>query len=96
MNNDAPARNSSTAALALLALGVVFGDIGTSPLYAVKETFNAEHGITPVGVSKQIRDIIDGVYVAGDSREALKAAEERAVYEAMGQKGPQATNVRAV
>ncbi len=45
MNNDAPARNSSTAALALLALGVVFGDIGTSPLYAVKETFNAEHGI---------------------------------------------------
>src|SRR5262245_60908612 len=34
-----------TAALALLALGVVYGDIGTSPLYAVKETFNPEHGI---------------------------------------------------
>jgi KUP system potassium uptake protein len=31
--------------LTLLALGVVYGDIGTSPLYAVKETFNAEHGI---------------------------------------------------
>ncbi|MCR4348147.1 MAG: potassium transporter Kup [Sulfuricaulis sp.] len=45
MNNDAPARKSSTAALALLALGVVFGDIGTSPLYAVKETFSPEHGI---------------------------------------------------
>ena len=30
---------------ALLALGVVFGDIGTSPLYAVRETFSAEHGI---------------------------------------------------
>src|SRR4029453_17894 len=29
----------------LIALGVVFGDIGTSPLYAVKETFSAEHGI---------------------------------------------------
>ncbi len=29
----------------LLALGVVFGDIGTSPLYAVKETFSPEHGI---------------------------------------------------
>jgi KUP system potassium uptake protein len=28
---------SSTAALALAALGVVFGDIGTSPLYAMKE-----------------------------------------------------------
>src|SRR5512141_1643405 len=35
----------STATLALLALGVVYGDIGTSPLYAVKETFNLEHGI---------------------------------------------------
>ena len=35
----------STAALALLALGIVYGDIGTSPLYAVKETFNPEHGI---------------------------------------------------
>ena len=35
----------STAAVALLALGVVYGDIGTSPLYAAKETFNPEHGI---------------------------------------------------
>jgi KUP system potassium uptake protein len=39
------APKSSTAALTLLALGVVYGDIGTSPLYAVKETFNPEHGI---------------------------------------------------
>ena len=29
----------------LAALGIVFGDIGTSPLYAVKETFRADHGI---------------------------------------------------
>ena len=35
----------STAGLALLALGVVYGDIGTSPLYAVKETFSPDHGI---------------------------------------------------
>lgn len=35
----------ATAALALLALGIVYGDIGTSPLYAVKETFNPQHGI---------------------------------------------------
>src|SRR3954468_11923584 len=33
------------AGLALLALGIVYGDIGTSPLYAVKETFNPEYGI---------------------------------------------------
>src|SRR4030081_2144808 len=36
---------SSKAALTLLALGVVCGDIGTSPLYAVKETFSPDHGI---------------------------------------------------
>ena len=34
-----------TAGLALLALGVVYGDIGTSPLYAAKEVFNPAHGI---------------------------------------------------
>ena len=38
-------RRSSTAGLTLLALGVVYGDIGTSPLYAVKETFSPGHGI---------------------------------------------------
>ena len=39
---------SSTATLALAALGVVFGDIGTSPLYAVKECIThhaAEHAL---------------------------------------------------
>ena len=41
----AAAPKQSTAVLSLLALGVVYGDIGTSPLYAVKETFNAQHGI---------------------------------------------------
>jgi KUP system potassium uptake protein len=40
-----PQPRQGTATLALLALGVVYGDIGTSPLYAVKETFNPEHGI---------------------------------------------------
>jgi KUP system potassium uptake protein len=38
-------KKHSTAALTLLALGVVYGDIGTSPLYAVKETFAPGHGI---------------------------------------------------
>src|SRR5260370_14417035 len=33
------------AGLTLAALGVVYGDIGTSPLYAAKETFNPDHGI---------------------------------------------------
>jgi len=39
------ASKSSLPALTLAALGIVFGDIGTSPLYAVKETFSPEHGI---------------------------------------------------
>ena len=44
--SDAPQQQqSSRAALTLLAFGVVFGDIGTSPLYAVKETFSPVHGI---------------------------------------------------
>jgi KUP system potassium uptake protein len=38
-------RRSFTAGLTLLALGGVYGDIGTSPLYAVKETFSPGHGI---------------------------------------------------
>jgi KUP system potassium uptake protein len=29
------------------ALGVVYGDIGTSPLYALKECFTGEHGVPP-------------------------------------------------
>jgi len=33
--------SGSRTALAVGAVGVVFGDIGTSPLYAFRETFNA-------------------------------------------------------
>jgi KUP system potassium uptake protein len=33
--------------LALGALGVVYGDIGTSPLYAIRECFSGEHGVAP-------------------------------------------------
>jgi KUP system potassium uptake protein len=43
--SEAHPQKSSTAGLTLLALGVVYGDIGTSPLYAVKETFAPAHGI---------------------------------------------------
>jgi KUP system potassium uptake protein len=33
--------------LTIAALGVVFGDIGTSPLYAMKEAFGGAHELTP-------------------------------------------------
>jgi KUP system potassium uptake protein len=39
-------QNYSLHVLALAALGVVFGDIGTSPLYAIRECFHGEYGIT--------------------------------------------------
>ena len=37
----------SVATLALSAIGVVYGDIGTSPLYAVRETFAGTHPLAP-------------------------------------------------
>ena len=40
-------KQKSAAALALGAIGVVFGDIGTSPLYAIKEAFAGAHPLTP-------------------------------------------------
>jgi len=39
---------ASLAKLTMLAIGVVFGDIGTSPLYAFRETFSSEHHLLPV------------------------------------------------
>ena len=38
-------RSQKLHIITLAALGVVFGDIGTSPLYALKECFSPEHGI---------------------------------------------------
>ena len=40
-------RGRALAALALGALGVVYGDIGTSPLYALKECFSGPHRVAP-------------------------------------------------
>jgi KUP system potassium uptake protein len=40
-----PPQGRYLARLALLALGVVYGDIGTSPLYALREAFHGQHGI---------------------------------------------------
>jgi excinuclease ABC subunit B len=48
--------------------------------------FNETNGITPKSISKRIKDIIDGVYDHEIAAEALEVAEERARYEAMGEK----------
>jgi KUP system potassium uptake protein len=42
-NHHAP--KQPLPALAVAAIGVVFGDIGTSPLYSLKEAFSPSHGI---------------------------------------------------
>jgi KUP system potassium uptake protein len=45
MQSDPPDR-SRLAALSTAALGVVFGDIGTSPLYALRECFDSPHAMS--------------------------------------------------
>jgi excinuclease ABC subunit B len=53
---------------------------------AKQVVFNEARGITPKGVSKRIKDIIDGVYDPEGARAELKAAEEQARYEVMTEK----------
>jgi KUP system potassium uptake protein len=38
-------KKSSVAALTLAAVGIVYGDIGTSPLYTLRAIFDEEHGL---------------------------------------------------
>ena len=44
---EANPRGRRLAVLSLTALGVVYGDIGTSPLYSIKECFKPEYGLSP-------------------------------------------------
>ena len=48
--------------------------------------FNLEHGIKPKGVTKRIKDIIDGVYDVQEKRSELQVAQNRAHYESMSEK----------
>ena len=45
LHDDHNGHKKGLATTMLAAIGVVFGDIGTSPLYALKECFDPEHGI---------------------------------------------------
>ena len=53
---------------------------------AKQVAYNLTQGITPQGVSKRIKDMIDGVYDAQDAQEQRKAAQSEARYEAMSEK----------
>jgi excinuclease ABC subunit B len=48
--------------------------------------FNKKNNITPIGVRKRIKDLIDGVYDGDGGALDLKAAQEGARYEAMSEK----------
>ena len=48
--------------------------------------YNKRRGITPVGVVKGVRDMIEGVYDAQEAQQQLKAAQAGAAYEAMSEK----------
>jgi len=48
--------------------------------------YNAARGITPVGISKRIKDIIEGVYDHEEARTQLKAAQAQERYDSMSEK----------
>jgi excinuclease ABC subunit B len=49
-------------------------------------SFNEVHGIVPRGVVKQVKELIDGVFDAAQSRQELKAAQAQAQYDTMSEK----------
>ncbi len=48
--------------------------------------YNTEHGITPRGVTKRIKDIIDGVFDIETAQQELKVAQELAAYKHLDEK----------
>lgn len=48
--------------------------------------YNKEHNITPEGIIKEIRDLIDGVFHPQDSLQELQVADEQAQYDVMSEK----------
>ncbi|MBS1186423.1 MAG: potassium transporter Kup [Burkholderiaceae bacterium] len=57
--------HSGIAALTLAAIGIVYGDIGTSPLYALKTVFEPKHGLslTPANLLGVISLILWGLTI---------------------------------
>jgi excinuclease ABC subunit B len=53
--------------------------------------FNAANGITPMGVQKKIKDIIDGVYNADDEKKKGRDSKAKKDFEALDEKGQQKT-----
>jgi excinuclease ABC subunit B len=75
---------------------ILYGDkITNSMRRAIDETerrrtkqiaHNTAHGITPIGVTKRIKDIIDGVFDIDTAQKELKVAQELAAYKHLDEK----------
>jgi excinuclease ABC subunit B len=84
------------AARNLNGMAILYGDKVTDSMRrAIDETdrrrakqivFNKANNITPAGVRKEIRDLIDGVYSPQEARSELLVAQEHAKYESMSEK----------
>ena len=84
------------AARHINGMAILYGDRMTDSMKAaIGETerrrakqvaWNAKMRITPKGIEKRIKDMIDGVYDYDEGTKVLKAAQVRAKYEAMGEK----------
>jgi excinuclease ABC subunit B len=84
------------AARNLNGMAILYGDKVTDSMRkAIDETerrrakqvaFNEANGITPQGIKKEIRELIDGVYSPQEAREEQAQAEQIANYEAMSEK----------
>jgi len=84
------------AARHLNGMAILYADTVTDSMKrAIGETdrrrakqveYNAKRGITPIGISKQVRDMIEGARDFEDVQLELKAAQEQARYESMSEK----------
>jgi KUP system potassium uptake protein len=65
MSSNSHEGSSRLGALTLAALGIVFGDIGTSPLYAFKEAFTGPHalGLSPENVLATLSALLWAVLI---------------------------------
>jgi len=84
------------AARHINGMAILYADVMTDSMKAaIGETtrrrnkqleWNAKMGITPIGVQKRIKDLIDGVYDADEGRKQLRTAQTKARYESMPEK----------
>jgi excinuclease ABC subunit B len=84
------------AARNLNGMAILYGDRVTDSMRrAIDETerrrnkqiaFNKENNITPAGIKKEIRELIDGVYTPHEAREEQMVAQHTAKYESMTEK----------